>query len=137
MKRWIGKAVILFAILLMLCGCRGKPLPGGMTETAVIEAGRGVLLQIVAGEYDAVRESFREDVREGITADQIKTLLQKQTDGAGEYRQIESTMVTGQSGDGEDYGVAVLYCEYSEDDVLFRIAFDENMELIGLSIKKQ
>lgn len=131
------RIAVLLAVLLLLCGCQGKPLPAGMEETALTEAGRAVVLQLVQGEYDAVRESFREDVRESVTADQLRALLLQQTDGAGVYRQIESTMVTGQSSDGENYGVAVLYCEYSEDDVLFRVAFDKNLELIGLEIRKQ
>jgi len=131
------RIAMLLAVLLLLCGCRGKPLPAGMEETALTEAGRAVVLQLVQDEYEAVRESFREDVRESVTADQLRTLLLQQTDGAGVYRQIESTMVTGQSSDGEHYGVAVLYCEYSEDDVLFRVAFDKNLKLIGLEIRKQ
>lgn len=131
------RIAVLLAVLLLLCGCQGKPLPAGMEETALTEAGRAVVLQLVQGEYDAVRESFREDVRESVTADQLRALLLQQTDGAGVYRQIESNMVTGQSSDGENYGVAVLYCEYSEDDVLFRVAFDKNLELIGLEIRKQ
>ena len=124
-------------LLLLLCGCKGNPLPAGMEEAALTEAGRAVVLQLVQDDYEAVHESFREDVRKSITADQLRALLLQQTDGAGVYRQIESTMVTGQSSDGEHYGVAVLYCEYSEDDVLFRVAFDKNLELIGLEIRKQ
>lgn len=131
------RIAMLLAVLLLLCGCQGKPLPAGMEETALTEAGRAVVLQLVQDEYEVVRESFREDVRESVTADQLRTLLLQQTDGAGVYRQIESTMVTGQSSDGEHYGVAVLYCEYSEDDVLFRVAFDKNLKLIGLEIRKQ
>jgi hypothetical protein len=46
-------------------------------------------------------------------------------------------MATGQSSDGEDYGVAVFYCEYSKKDVLVRLAFDPDYALIGLEIKKQ
>ena len=121
------RIAVLLAVLLLLCGCQGNPLPEGLEEASLTEAGRTVVRLLVQGEYDAVRESFREDVRESVTADQLRTLLLQQTDGAGVYRQIESTMVTGQSSDGENYGVAVLYCEYSEDDVLFRVAFDKNL----------
>ena len=46
-------------------------------------------------------------------------------------------MTTGQSSDGEEYGVAVLYCSFSKDEVLFRLAFDPNYALIGLEIRKQ
>ena len=46
-------------------------------------------------------------------------------------------MVTGQSSDGEDYGVAVLYCRFAKERVLFRLAFDPDLALIGLEIRKQ
>ena len=49
---------------------------------------------------------------------------------------IDSGMATGQSSGGEEYGVAVLYCSYSKKNVLFRLAFDTNYELIGLEIRK-
>lgn len=45
-------------------------------------------------------------------------------------------MTTGQSSDGEYYGVAVLYCEFSEKDILFRLAFDADMALIGMDIQQ-
>ena len=60
----------------------------------------------------------------------------QQTDGAGVYKQIESSMVTGQSSDGEDYGVGVYYCQYARKKILFRVAFDTGMQLIGLEVKK-
>ena len=69
------RIAMLLAVLLLLCGCQGKPLPAGMEETALTEAGRAVVLQLVQDEYEAVRESFREDVRESVTADQLRTLL--------------------------------------------------------------
>ena len=52
-------------------------------------------------------------------------------------KQIESSMATGQSSNGEEYGVAVLYCTFSKDKALFRLAFDPDMALIGLEINRQ
>ena len=60
----------------------------------------------------------------------------QQTDGAGVYKEIDSAMATGQSSDGEAYGVAVIYCKYSKKNVLFRLAFDTDYELIGLEVRK-
>ncbi len=130
---------ILCALLaaLVVTGCSGESLPDGMTEEALIDAGRQVLLLAVDGNYEAVQEQLREDVRETVTAEDIRSVVLTNVDGAGVYKQIESYMTTGQDADGERLGIAVLYCEYSEDDVLFRIAFDEDMCLVGLSVKKQ
>ena len=108
---------LMAAVVLLLAGCQGKPLPGGMEESALLDAGQEALLMLAGGDYGGVYGLLREDVAKG--------------------KQIESRMATGQSSDGEDYGVAVFYCEYSKKDVLVRLAFDPDYALIGMEIKKQ
>lgn len=78
---------------------------------------------------------MREDVAAEVTAERIQQLVLKQTDGAGTYKQIESWMATGQSSNGERYGVAVFYCNYSKKNVMFRLAFDTSYELIGMEVR--
>lgn len=137
MRRRAASLAALVMALLLLAGCQGSPLPGGMEEEALLEAGRDVVLLLVGGDYEAVHAALRPDVAETVAAEDIQSLVLQQTDGAGVYKQIESRMATGQSSDGEDYGVAVFYCEYSKKDVLVRLAFDPDYALIGLEIKKQ
>lgn len=127
----------LLCILLLLAGCQGKPLPEGMDEDVLLQKGQEVLLELVEGGYEEVYSRLREDVAAGTSAEDIQSLALRQLDGAGVYKQIESRMTTGQSSNGERYGVAVLYCQFSKDDVLVRLAFDPQMDLIGLEIKKQ
>ena len=136
MKRLLPWLTGLFLIILLLAGCQGKPLPPGMDEAALLEKGQEVLLELVGGDYEAVYGRLREDVAAGASAEDIQSLALRQLDGAGVYKQIESRMATGQSSNGESYGVAVLYCQFSKDDVLVRLAFDPDMALIGLEIKK-
>ena len=40
--------------LLLLSGCGGNPLPAGMDEAALLEAGRDVMLLLVGGAFDEV-----------------------------------------------------------------------------------
>lgn len=127
-------ALALLACL--LCGCQGKPLPEGMDEETLLQNGREVTILLAGGDYEAVLERMREDVAADVTAEDIQALVLKQTDGAGTYKQIDSFMATGQSSDGESYGVAVFYCNYSKKNVMFRLAFDANYELIGMEVKK-
>lgn len=127
---------VLALCLLFLAGCQGRALPEGMEEETLLDAGRETVLLLIRGEYEEVHALLREDQRELISAEDIQSLLLRQLDGAGVYQEIESSMATGQSSDGEDYGVAVFYCAYSKDDVLFRLAFDPDMSLIGISIQK-
>lgn len=133
---WIYAAGLL-AALLLLAGCRGEALPAGMDEDALLRAGREVALEIVDGNYEAVWEAMRQDVRESVTAQDIQSLVLQQLDGAGVYREIEQSMTTGQTVQGEHIGIAVLYCAFSKDDVLFRVSFDPEMQLVGISIQKQ
>ena len=136
MKNTLCSAVGLLLSLVLLTGCQGKALPEGMSEDALLEAGKNVMLLVVQGEYQSVLETFRSDVQETLTVEDIQPLALRQLDGAGVYRQIEKSMTTGQSSDGEHYGVAVLYCEFSEKDILFRLAFDADMALIGMDIQQ-
>ena len=136
MKKIVCSAVGLLLSLVLLPGCQGKALPEGMSEDALLEAGKDVMLLVVQGDYQSVLETFRSDVQETLTVEDIQTLALRQLDGAGVYKQIEKSMTTGQSSDGEHYGVAVLYCEFSEKDILFRLAFDADMALIGMDIQQ-
>ena len=136
MKKSLCSAVGLLLCCVLLAGCQGKALPEGMDEDALLEAGKDVMLLVVQGDYETVLEQFRSDVRETIAAEDIQALALRQLDGAGVYKQIEKSMTTGQAGDGEDYGIAVLYCQFSEKDVLFRVAFDADMTLVGIDIQQ-
>jgi len=123
-------------MVVLLCGCQGKPLPSGMDEETLLQHGREAVVLLTSGDYEAVRELMREDVAAGVTAEDIQALVLKQTDGAGVYKEIDSSMATGQSSNGESYGVAVFYCKYAKKNVLFRLAFDTGYELIGMEVRK-
>lgn len=129
-------AAVMAVLLLLLSGCEGKPLPAGMEEETLLRHGREMVILLTGGDYEAVLERMREDVAASVTAEDIRALVISQTDGAGVYHQIDSSMATGQSSNGEEYGVAVFYCKYEKKNVLFRLAFDTNYELIGLEVKK-
>ena len=46
-------------------------------------------------------------------------------------------MATGRESDGEDFAVAVVLAKYEKRRVLFEVAFDPDMALIGLRIEKK
>ena len=131
------RLAVALVIILLLSGCQGKPLPSGMEEEELLRHGREVVGLLAGGDYETVYGLMREDVAAGTSVEGIQNLVIQQTDGAGTYKQIDSTMTTGQSSNGEWYGVAVFYCDYSKKDVLFRLAFDADYALIGMEIKKQ
>lgn len=85
-KRWTA-AVAAVLCVLTLAGCKGKPLPDGMEEDAVLAAGEEIVQQLTDGDYSAVLAQFRSDIREGLTAEQLQTQVETATQKAGQYPQ--------------------------------------------------
>lgn len=132
------KRAAAILLLLLLTGCaRGNPLPEGMSADEVIRSGTQIMLQVVRGEYDAVHGLLREDQRQASTAQDFRDLALRELEGAGVYRQVSDAMASGQSAGGEELGVALLYCDFAEKDVLFRVAFDREMNFVGISIHQR
>lgn len=141
MRRVVKLSAVVLAVLL-LAGCSSQeetePLPESMDEETVLAAGEDILNQLLAGEYEAVYEEFREDVRAGLTAEDVQNLVEPVFTEAGEYQEIDNSDVIGNSDEEEgEYGIARFRCTFSEEDVAVNIAFDLDMELIGLSAGAQ
>ena len=133
------KMTAVFLSLLIafaMTACRGEALPEGMDQDALLSAGQEVFLLLVEGEYETVHEMLREDQRAQFTVEDIRSAVTSQLDDAGFYKQIEDRMTTAQTIEGERYGIAVLYCEFSEEDVLVRISFDADLQLVGFALKQ-
>ena len=103
-----------------------------MEEDAVLSAGLGVMDQLIRGEYDEVYEELRSDVRDATTASALEDVMDTATDGLGEPKEVTDTMVT-----DEPHAIAVIRRKYEKKSVYFRIAFDPDMQLIGMEIKKK
>ena len=136
------KRKFLLLMLALLCGCvlagcKGKALPEGMEEEKVLAAGQEIVDLLVAGDCQSVYDRLRPDIRAGTTADAISQLLEETLEGAGEYKEGGNTLVTGITDGEEPQGIAVIYCKSTKNAVRFRIAFDPEMELIGLSMAKK
>ena len=134
-KRRTGLLLLILGVLtlFLLAGCEGKPLPDGMDEETLLSAGQEVADLLIEGDYQQVYDRFREDIRETLTVDNVKNLMETGVEGAGDFKKVKDTLATG-STEGEEHGIAVIYCEYTKENVRFRVAFDPDMNLIGLEI---
>ena len=128
-KRWAAALAAALCVL-MLAGCKGKPLPDGMEEDAVLAAGEAVVQQLTDGDYSAVLAQFRSDIREGLTAEQIQTQVETATEKAGQYRKLDDTLVTG-SQEPEPHGIAVIYCKYTKDSVMWELCEGDRFKVQG------
>ena len=122
--------------LMLLAGCSAQeetePLPASMDQETVLAAGEEILNQLLDGEYEAVYGEFREDIRANLTVESVQELIESETQEAGTYEGIEKADTIG-STEGEEHGIAQLLCIVSQEKVSIRVAFDPDMELIGLS----
>ena len=124
-----------FERLVILAGCRGNELPDGMDEDKVSSAGLAVMSQLTKGEYEEVYDALREDVREQTSADDIKKMMDAATEGRGSFKKVKDSMVTGVTDADEPHAIAVIGAKYDKKSVVFRIAFDTEMNLIGLDVR--
>lgn len=138
LKRLNKTVAAFFAILLLaLTACGDTSIPEGMNEEDLFNAGKDVALLLVDGDYDRVLELLREDQRELVSADDIAAAVDSQINKAGEYKYISDHVITGQKIDGDPYAIVTLYCEFSKSDVLVRITFDTEMQLVGFSLDRK
>ena len=134
-KREYLIASLAMLLLLVLSGCKGNKLPDGMDEDKVSSAGLAVMSQLTKGEYEEVYDALREDVREQTSADAIEEMMDTATEGRGRFKKGKDSMVTGVTDADEPHAIAVIGAKYDKKSVVFRIAFDTEMNLIGLDVR--
>ena len=63
--------------------------------------------------------------------------MEERLDKAGAYKSEDEAMATGQKikDTGEAYGTAVLYCKHEKKNVIYRVAYSVDMELMGIEVK--
>lgn len=123
--------------LLCLTGCtEGYELPEGMDQDTVVAAGSEIVTQLNDGDFEDVWAQFRSDVQETTTAEQIQQLFDQVVTPEGEFEKITDTLATSDTDDNSDefYAIAVIIAAHAEDDILYRMSFDTDMTLIGLSL---
>ena len=134
-KRGYLIASLAILLLLVLSGCQGHKLPDGMDEDEVARAGLSVMSQLTKSEYEEVYDALREDVRAQTSAEAIETMMDTATEGRGHFKKVKDSMVTGVTDTEEVHGIAVIRAKYDKKSVIFRIAFDPEMNLIGLDVR--
>ena len=136
--RRLAAGALVLVLVTLLAGCSGTPLPEGMEEETVLDAGREIVALLNAGDYQAVYDRMRADGQEASTVDNIREAVENLLDEVGPYVKENDTMATGQTLDsGEEYGTAVLYCKHEKKNAVYRIAFSTQMELMGFTMGKQ
>lgn len=135
-KRSWAAAFVLLLALFALSGCKGNDLPEGMDEETLLNQGREIVTLLNGEEWQTVYDQMRTDGQETTDAAGIEAYMRTVLDEAGAYVRETDCMATGQKleSTGEEYGTAVFYCKHEKKNVIYRIAFSTDMELMGLQI---
>jgi len=143
LKRVLTLGSLVLAMCLLLTGCIGtEPLPKGMDEKTVLAEGQKVYDLVMEEQYEAVVQMIREDIRmapgKEIKAEHIKELVDQflVPEEIGEFKKISNTLTMGNY-DPEPHGIAVFEVKYTEKTVALCVAFDLEMNMIGLSFNRQ
>lgn len=137
-------SILLAATLtlsMLLTGCKNaKPLPEGMDQEEVADAAHAVVELLLDGEYQAVADIFRPELKAkyNITADSIEALMDTVED-AGAFVKMEETLVLGgKSKDFPDpYAAVAVYCEHENEDIVYEMSLDMDLALLGLAAKQK
>ena len=136
--RFLAAASTALALLLLLSACKvsGNPLPEGMDESAVLEQGRQIAALLNGGDYQAVYDSLRADAQDASSPEAIRDYMEERLAKAGAYKSETDAMATGQTlkDTGEEYATAVLYCKHEKKNLMYRVAYSTDMELMGIQI---
>ena len=136
-KRVMGMTLALILVF-VLAGCSGKPLPEGMDEETLLDAGREIVTLLNQGEYQEVYDRMRADGQAESTVENIQDAMEDLLDEVGAYKKETDSLATGQTLDsGEEYGTAVLYCKHEKKNAVYRVAFSTQMELMGFTVGEQ
>ena len=130
---------LALGLLLSLSGCRvsGNPLPEGMDSTELLVQGREVACMLNNGSWQEIYDLLRDDAKETSSPEDIQAYMEDFLDKAGAYVSESDIMATGQKlkDTGEEYGTAVFYCKHEKKNLMYRIAYSTDMELMGIEIK--
>ena len=137
-KRILFSILSLISLLCLLTSCSGHELPQGMSETQLLTQGRAVVTALNEEQWQQIYDQLRQDAQLTTSPEGIQSYATSVFDEAGAYQKEEDILLTGQKLDsGEEYATAVFYCQHEKDDVMYRIAFSTDMELIGLQVQKK
>ena len=140
-KKWTAAVVLGLLCAMLLSGCSlNTPLPESMDEKTIIAGAEQVRDLIFAGEYETVANMIREDVRKDqeITAQKVKALVETYAnpEDIGTFVKVNRTTVSGNN-EGEEHGIVVFECKFTKKKVGVGVAFDPEMNLLGITLGRE
>ena len=121
-KNIITGILTLFAVVLLTgCGTRTMPLAEVFSQEQLEQQTIQIVDWLNAEEYLQVYETFREDMKQVLQADELRSACVETFGSAGTFTRIDSTTVSGQKIDEGDYAVVMVKAQYEKQIVTFQV----------------
>lgn len=129
--------VLALSVILLLSGCSAAKLSEVYSEEEVISRAKEVVELINVSDFSAVNAEVREDLQGALNTEKLQEAIGAFVNDAGTFVEFSTIVTTGQKSKstGEDYAVAVLVCKYENANIIYTIAMDQNMDIVGLYVK--
>ena len=130
-------SVLAVIIIMTLTSCSSSNSSSNFEfdkDSAIFRAKEAVEV-VNTRDYEEIVKLFREDLREQVKADEIKSALDSQLKKAGDFTKYESETAVAQKQSGTEYIIVVLVCKYENSTLIFTISLDTDMNIVGLYMK--
>ena len=128
---------LVLALSLSLFGCSAKPLPEGFDSEEVGTAAEEIVGLATMGDFESIIGYMRDDLKDSITADQLKEGWASIYEKAGAFDSITKTVFssTKDQTTGEEYAVVQVMAKHENANLIYTLSFDKDLALVGLYLK--
>ncbi|WP_461183615.1 DUF3887 domain-containing protein [Virgibacillus kimchii] len=116
-------------MVLLLVACGGNNVDGSTSEKYITQA-KEIISLLNEGDYETVHSKFDEEMKTGLPVEDMEELTPI-IEESGNFEEIDKASVEEKDG----LYVAVLVGNYSDDNRVFTITFNDSEEVAGLFIQ--
>lgn len=138
MKKTLGKiaALALFSVV-FLSGCNREKLPDSFDEAVVQEEAEKAVAFFNERDYQGIIDMGDDNLKSNSTVEKFEESCDPLLDEKGDFQEISKISIVGSvdKSTGTKYGGAIVTGSYTEGEIVFSIAFNEDMELVQFIIR--
>lgn len=131
-KRRAGVILLAAVVMLTLSAC--KPA-FDYDEDAAVEAAKGIVGDINAGDYKAVEDEMTDDMKAALPAAALQEAVAPVLEESGPFVEFKDTSTTGVTQNGVNYIVVAVSCQYEQTTRIYTISLTTDMKIGGLYVK--
>ena len=136
-KAWGKMAAAILISIFCLSGCEREKLPDSFDEAAVREEAEKAVSLFNEKDYQGIIDMGDEKMKSSTTAEAFVESCDPVLEEKGEFQEISEMSIVGNEDKkkGVKYGGAIVTGAYANGEIVFSIAFNEDMELVQFIIR--